>query len=94
MKKHVGFVSRHFQCFQSVYTELVDCEKLFKMGNKVLGTECVKLRIRKCILRRKTTCFFKKKIQYTFSPKVNKKERKKIFFWGYYIMEYILVCMI
>ena len=30
MKKHVGFVSRHFQCFQSVYTELVDCEKLFK----------------------------------------------------------------
>ena len=29
--------------------------------------------------------FFKKKIQYTFLPKVKKKERKKNLFFWYYI---------
>ena len=67
----------------SIYTELVDCEKLFKMGEKSTGNRMRKVENSKKFLRRKT-CFFKKFSTY-FHLRL-KKAHKKIFVFGIMVL--------
>ena len=67
----------------SIYTELVDCEKLFKMGEKSTGNRMRKVENSKMFLRRKT-CFFKKFSTY-FHLRL-KKAQKNFCFWYYMVL--------